>query len=301
MIKLKIWLYNWLAKDLGKLGREGDTELAHVNTWEANLLKAHGGSGTINPVTGLREFKGGGGGSTTETTQNIDPAILPYITYGLDEAKGLYQSDSPNYYGGDTYVPASTQTSDALSMAEAKARAGSPLLPAAESQALSTISGDRLSAGNPYFSAMMANAAAPVVREFNDAMGNISSKSAMSGRYGSNAQARMEADASRNLAESLAAKSAELAYSNYGAERARQDAAIASAGNLVGQGYSDINQLAQIGKTQEDYARQKLESDIQRFEFNENKDYNKLESYLSAAYGAPAPVNQTSVSSGGGK
>ena len=37
MIKLKIWLYNWLAKNLGKLGREGDTELAHVNTWEANL------------------------------------------------------------------------------------------------------------------------------------------------------------------------------------------------------------------------------------------------------------------------
>ena len=105
MIKLKIWLYNWLAKDLGKLGREGDTELAHVNTWEANLLRAHGGSGTINPVTGLREFKGGGGGgSTTETTQNIDPAILPYITYGLDEAKGLYNADSPEYYGGDTYV-----------------------------------------------------------------------------------------------------------------------------------------------------------------------------------------------------
>jgi hypothetical protein len=301
MIKLKIWLYNWLAKDLGKLGREGDTELAHVNTWEANLLKAHGGSGTINPVTGLREFKGGGGGSTTETTQNIDPAILPYITYGLDEAKGLYNQSGPDYYGGDTYVPASTQTTDALSMAEARARTGSPLLPAAESQALSTISGDRLSAGNPYFSAMMANAAAPVVREFNDAMGNISSKSAMSGRYGSGAQARMEADASRNLAESLAAKSAELAYSNYGAERARQDAAIANAGNLVGQGYSDINQLAKVGQTNEQYAKDKLNADIARFEFDENKNYNKLESYLSAAYGAPAPVNQTSTSSGGGK
>ena len=301
MIKLKIWLYNWLAKDLGKLGREGDTELAHVNTWEANLLKAHGGSGTINPVTGLREFKGGGGGSTTETTQNIDPAILPYITYGLDEAKGLYNQSGPDYYGGDTYVPASTQTTDALSMAEARARTGSPLLPAAESQALSTISGDRLSAGNPYFSAMMANAAAPVVREFNDAMGNISSKSAMSGRYGSNAQARMEYDASRNLAESLAAKSAELAYSNYGAERARQDTAIANAGNLAAQGYTDMNQLAKIGQTNEQYAKDKLNADIARFEFNQNKPYNKLESYLSAAYGAPAPVNQTSVSSVGGK
>ena len=25
---MKIKLYNWLAKDLGKLGREGDTELS---------------------------------------------------------------------------------------------------------------------------------------------------------------------------------------------------------------------------------------------------------------------------------
>ena len=300
ILKLKVWLLKKLLKDVAGYGVDGDTRLAHINEFEDKLLKAVGAEGSINIKTGLVQYKGGGG-STTNTTQNIDPEILPYITYGLDEAKGLYQSDSPNYYGSDTYVPASTQTSDALALAEAKARAGNPLLPAAESQALSTISGDRLSAGNPYFSAMMSNAAAPVVREFNDAMGNISSKSAMSGRYGSGAKARMESDASRNLAESLAAKSAELAYSNYGAERARQDAAIANAGNLVGQGYSDINQLAKVGQTNEQYAKDKLNADIARFEFNQNKPYSKLESYLSAAYGAPAPINQTSTSSGGGK
>lgn len=38
-------------------GRGGDTMLAHINPEEAALLKAHGGSGTINPVTGLREYK----------------------------------------------------------------------------------------------------------------------------------------------------------------------------------------------------------------------------------------------------
>jgi hypothetical protein len=65
--------------------------------------------------------------------------------------------------------------------------------------------------------------------------------------------------------------------------------------------YQDINQLAKVGQTNEQYAKDKLNADIARFEFNENKDYNKLESYLSAAYGAPAPVNQTSTSSGGGK
>jgi len=37
-------------------GRNGDTELAHVNPEEKALLKSLGGSGTINPVTGLREY-----------------------------------------------------------------------------------------------------------------------------------------------------------------------------------------------------------------------------------------------------
>ena len=37
-------------------GRYGDTMLAHINPEEAELLKAFGGSGTINPETGLPEF-----------------------------------------------------------------------------------------------------------------------------------------------------------------------------------------------------------------------------------------------------
>ena len=301
MIKLKIWLYNWLAKDLGKLGREGDTELAHVNTWEANLLRAHGGSGSINPTTGLREYKGGGGGQTTETTQNIDPAILPYITYGLDEAKGLYGADSPEYYPDATYVPASATTTEALGLAGDRARTGSPLVPAAQTQALSTIQGDRLSAGNPYFSAMMASAARPVVNEFNTAIRDIGSRTAASGRYGSGAMGEMESQASENLANALSQRGSELAFSNYNAERARQDAAIGNAGAIAGQDYTDINQLAKVGQTQEQYSKDALNANIGRFEFEQNKPYNKLESYLSAAYGAPAPVNQTSTSSGGGK
>jgi len=40
-------------------GRNGDTMLAHINKQEAALLKAHGGSGTINPKTGLPEYWGG--------------------------------------------------------------------------------------------------------------------------------------------------------------------------------------------------------------------------------------------------
>ena len=45
-----------LAKELQSFGRNGDTMLAHITPQEARMLKRMGGSGTINPVTGLPEF-----------------------------------------------------------------------------------------------------------------------------------------------------------------------------------------------------------------------------------------------------
>jgi hypothetical protein len=45
-----------LAQELQNKGRGGDTILAHINPEEARMLKAMGGSGTINPDTGLPEF-----------------------------------------------------------------------------------------------------------------------------------------------------------------------------------------------------------------------------------------------------
>jgi hypothetical protein len=44
------------AEQLRKKGRHGDTMLAHITPKEAAKLKAEGGSGTINPDTGLPEF-----------------------------------------------------------------------------------------------------------------------------------------------------------------------------------------------------------------------------------------------------
>jgi len=45
-----------LADLIRRYGRNGDTELAHINPIEAQILKSLGGSGTINPATGLREY-----------------------------------------------------------------------------------------------------------------------------------------------------------------------------------------------------------------------------------------------------
>jgi len=45
-----------LAQEMSKMGRGGDTMLAHITPAEAQLLKRYGGAGTINPYTGLPEF-----------------------------------------------------------------------------------------------------------------------------------------------------------------------------------------------------------------------------------------------------
>jgi hypothetical protein len=45
-----------VASYMASQGRNGDTMLAHITPAEAQMLKARGGSGTINPATGLPEF-----------------------------------------------------------------------------------------------------------------------------------------------------------------------------------------------------------------------------------------------------
>ena len=62
---------------LQRQGRRGDTILAHINRREAELLRRAGGSGTVNPVTGLLEFwsdPSDSGGYGTDTTGNPSSA-----------------------------------------------------------------------------------------------------------------------------------------------------------------------------------------------------------------------------------
>ena len=79
----------------------------------------------------------------------------------------------------------------------------------------------------------------------------------------------------------------------------RQLAAAQAAPGLAAADYQDIQQLMNVGQTAEDYQRQALEADIGRFEYGQNLPYTKLQSFLSAAYGAPMGQVTTASSSGG--
>jgi len=265
-------------------------KLLNLSNWLTSLVESftfYGGGGS-------------GGGGTSETKQQLDPTVQPFVKYGLEEAKGLYQTDTPSYFAGKTYVGPSAQTTTALSEAEARARAGSPLLPAAQRQQLGTIAGDYLGP-NPYFEAALRPAVSTATTAYNDAIRGALGSSSMAGRYGSGAMADLTGRAGKTLADTLAGKAGELAYQNYATERGLQNQAVMNAPGLAQADYADISQLANVGKTAEDYLKTALQADIDRFNFEQNKPYQKLSAYLGAAYGAPMGQVSTTTQSGGGK
>ena len=109
--KFKVWALKNLYSDIASKGDEGDTALAHVNSFEVALLRAVGGSGTINAKTGLLEFKGGGGSKApTETksvTTNLPEYAQPYYQELMKQAgKQTYTTDSAGRVTGvQGYTP----------------------------------------------------------------------------------------------------------------------------------------------------------------------------------------------------
>ena len=69
---------------LAQAGRHGDSKLAHINPFEASILRAYGGSGSINPKTGLREYWGLGDlwESVKEVAKVVAPIAVTYFTGG---------------------------------------------------------------------------------------------------------------------------------------------------------------------------------------------------------------------------
>ena len=244
----------------------------------------------------------GGGGSQSSTTKNeLDPTVRPYVEYGLSEAKNLYQTTTPEYFPTQTYVSPSAQTQSALQAAQQRALAGSPLTASAQQQQLGTVQGQYLNAGNPYLMNALAAPTAAATQAYNDAIRQAQSTASMAGRYGSNTSADIQNRAAQTLATTLTNKYGDLAYQNYGAERARQEAAALQAPQLAQSDYQDINQLMNVGQIAEDYQQKALEDQIARYEFEQNKPYTKLQAYLGAAYGAPVGQVTQTQSSGGGK
>ena len=288
-------------QDVAKKGIEGDTKLAHINKFEDRLLKQMGGEGSINPNTGLTQYKGGGGGGGSQQTSNeIDPMLKPYISYGLDQAQSLYNGGAPEYYGGQTYLGPNGNQTSAMNQMQENANVNSGMLQNSTDLNNQTIQGDFLQ-NNPNFDRVMQTAGDAATKQYNNAMQGTNSMASQSGRYGSDAHMRMASDNSSNLANSLANTAGQLSYDNYANERGNQINAMNNAAQISQNQNVGANNLMQAGGYQANFDQAALDADIARHDYGQNAQQMHLNNYLTASYGAPGGSQTTTTSSGGGK
>jgi hypothetical protein len=233
--------------------------------------------------------------ATSTSTTQIDPTVQPFLKYGLEESQRLYQAGGPQYFTGQGYVGPSEATQTGLAALQARAAAGSPLTGAAQNQLYGTIQGDYLG-GNPFFQGAFQPAAQAATTAFNTAIGNIASQASKAGRYGSGAMTNLQNQAANTLAQSLTGTAGQLAYQNYAAERARQQAATAMAPELAQADYADINKMLAAGQFGEGYEQQALEAAKQKFAYEQNLPQAQLRTYLQNIGLVPTGTTQTSQS-----
>jgi hypothetical protein len=200
---------------------------------------------------------------TTQTTE--PPAYLrPYLQDAAGEAQNLYRTGGPQYYPGNTVVPFSSQTEQALGRTEQRALNGSPVTNAAQGYATDVLGGKYLNA-NPYLDATFN-------RAFDQVQNRVQSGFAGAGR---------NVEAGRGLAAQEGNDLAAQIYGGaYAQERQNQQAMVPFSNQLANQDYVDLNALQGVGGQVEDLAGRYMEDNAARWDFGQNAPQTNLDNYL---------------------
>lgn len=257
------------------------------------------------------------------TTTNEPPAFIrPFLQYGAQQSRALYETGGPQYYPGNTVVPFSSQTENALGLTEQRALQGSAVNNAAQDYATNTLTNSPTSqfgsaanpwatsanpyggASNPYLDATF-NKAADAVQQ------RLGTQFAGNGRN-IGASRAVNADELNNLATGIYGgayeneRNRQLSYgqqqlgigaSGYESERdrmaqdieqqrARQFGVAGLAPNLANQDYVDLQALQGVGSQVEDLTGRLMEDQAARWDFSQNAPQMNLDNYIARVTGA---------------
>jgi hypothetical protein len=239
---------------------------------------------------------------STTSTSSIDPALLPYLTQGLERAQSLFLTgQQPTFFPGQTYVSPSAATTESIAQQEAIARQQSPVLQQAQQAFQSSLGGIGQTAqggflnANPYQAQMMQAATRPLEQAFSQqVLPGISSLFSKSGRLGSGAMERALGTATEGYGRALGDITSNIAGTQYQQERGLMQqaqlgqAALAQAApSIYGQQFLPSQALGQVGAQQEAISAQPLQEQMARFQFGQQLPYQQLQGYLSSVYGSP--------------
>lgn len=313
-VKDKVLLFKELYNELSSHGREGDCELVHVNPAEIDVLIYYGGSNTYNPITGLREFKGGGQPQQSSTSTTVQQATIPeelkpYISDILGKAKGLQEqrmTEGYRPYEGQQLAGFTPEQEQAFGGIAGLVGTGQQYFdPAAKLTASSAMTTTPDMVGtymNPYMQNVVDIQQREAQRVGDVAKQGIEAQAVGAGSFGGSRQAILEAEHGRNLQTQLGdiqsrglAAAYEDAQQRIAQQRARELGAGAQFGQL-GQmapqvGLAELGALQQVGGLKQAQGQAGL--DIQRGQFEQEKAFpeNTLQQYSSIVRGYGLPAN----------
>ena len=207
------------------------------------------------------------GFAETTTTVSPDAFSQPFLEYGMQEAQRLYQTQTPEYYQGQTYAGFSPEQEMALDAQRQRALAGSGLTQGAQQFTQQALAGDFQSAALPYAQQLAGGAdysepmgmirqtaqggflggspglQGAIDRALDPVQARVQSSLARAGRTGSGAAADIMSRELGNVASNIS-------YQDYGRERQNQLAAQQQLANLTGQQYeSQLRGAGFLGDT----------------------------------------------------
>jgi hypothetical protein len=317
----KVCLYNALYKDLASKGIGGDTELAHVNTAEMALLRTMGGSGTINPNTGLIQFMGGGGSppappsSTTQSqTSEFPEELKPYIKDVLSKSQAIQEKrEAEGYipYEGPQIAEFTPEQEQAFTGIQGMVGKGQEYFdPSAQLAASSArVPTDQEISGymSPYMQQVVDIQKREAERQGDVAQQQLATQAVGAGGFGGSRMAILEAEQNRNLQTQLGdiqargtAAAYEDAQARLAAQRQRELQGSAQFLNLgttaPQQQLKELTAVEAIGAQRQAQSQQAL--NIAKDEFGREQTFPEqtLQQYQSVIRGFPlAPSTYTNT------
>jgi hypothetical protein len=322
----KVELLQHLYADIAGHGTDGDTELAHVNRFEAQVLRNIGGSGTINQVTGLRQFGKGGGGSapppaTQQVVQKTTPEYAPeqkeYIRDIFEQSKQLYEqrgAEGFQQFPGPQLAPFAPQEQAAFTGIEQLARGPGP------AQDFSLARQAALGAAAPIGQADISRLMSPYQQNVTDIaqreairqyqMGpaqQLRTQAVAEGGLRGARRAIQEAEGERNLGQRLTdiqTMGLQSAYDRALAQAASERGRLAGLAQqlpAIGTGayqqqLAQLGQLGGVGEAQRGMEQQAINLAQQQFQKELMFPEETLATYLRFISGAPQPVGSYQTS-----
>jgi len=294
-LKEKVKLFKNLYKEISGKGIEGDTELAHINTFEARLLKMYGGSGTINEETGLRQYFGGGGssggGAAPDTTTQFvreAPGIEERKIELMDIARSAAQQ--PLYANVPDVRVAGLGTLEQQGVQQAGVTGvGAPTTQAGIGSVLQAQQGPNISQFyNPYQSYVLDE----INRQAQMAQNQLSAQAVQGGAFGGGREGVQRAEQERARLGAIGQAQQQGFQTALGAAQQQQQVGL-QAGQQLGQlgvqqqamSQSDINQLMAAGGLQRQLAQQALDAERQTALQRATEPLQRVE-FLSNVYAA---------------